>query len=568
MVPTRSLDIDGCATQDTAIIQMLSSSDIRGVWLHVKLSIFVIAWAVMASACGSTVRATGQQALAGGPSAAAGPAAGIAEDSLGGGGAGVQPGPPITGAAAPGGGGGGGSGAPPTAAGGASPSAGSAASQGGAAAPDAAGGQAGGPSSDGGVQPAPADAPGAPEPAGQPILAAHRAVTDATIKVGFLYLGNAGTVVSAFGAGEAYSQGDEPAEFQAIVDDVNARGGVAGRQLEIVFHDLGGIDETAYQAACTKFTEDDPVFMVFSGLGHYPLYTRCLAEGDVGFSSSYVGPPEALVEETRGLLWAPDELTSDKHWALTITALLDAGWFDGATIGIEWPDDPYETDVLRRIVEPLLASAGHEVAHEERYPSTDPAAAVSGIAGRLFRMRANGVTHIVSFLGPALAGGVAESQGYRPKWVVTSRMGPNFIAGTAPAAQLEGSSGPGWSPVLDFGGDAQLQGLGANAARCDQVLRDAGVHPGNDVPLYVGRMICGAVYHFADALAVAPEVSSQGFRTAAESLGPRDSTLAYQIDHSGGRHDGVSAYRLLTFDAGCACYGYADDLRRAEFASN
>jgi ABC-type branched-subunit amino acid transport system substrate-binding protein len=55
---------------------------------------------------------------------------------------------------------------------------------------------------------------------------------------------------------------DQQAVYQAYIDDINAKGGIAGRKIEPVFHLFCPIGSTGTVTLCTQFTEDDKVFAV------------------------------------------------------------------------------------------------------------------------------------------------------------------------------------------------------------------------------------------------------------------------------------------------------------------
>ena len=56
--------------------------------------------------------------------------------------------------------------------------------------------------------------------------------------------------------------GDYQAAYNAVADDINANGGAGGRKLKLVFAPVNPIGTASAEAACTKLTEDSPVFAV------------------------------------------------------------------------------------------------------------------------------------------------------------------------------------------------------------------------------------------------------------------------------------------------------------------
>jgi hypothetical protein len=390
--------------------------------------------------------------------------------------------------------------------------------------------------------------------------ARHKGVDAKTIKVGFLHLAGAGTVVGGLGV-SGYSQGDEKGEMQALVADQNKRGGIAGRKIVLVPHDLGGLDSSAYQSACTFFTQDTPVFMVLTALGHSDLLSACLAKKDVGFSSDYTTPSDRSM---RGLgpIYAPDDLSLERYAVLLGRGLIAAGFFGkGAKVGIVRSDSNDYTRVTEQVLRPILATAGVNVVAEETYNAADTADTVGGAGGAMFRLRQLGVTHVVMYDSPLFHMTAADSQKYYPFWSVGTRSGAgSFLEGAAPRSQLRKSLGPGWQPVADLNASQQTKPLNSEEARCQAILRKAG-YDLTGAPRYVAEMLCGELFHFVKALGEANEVSTQGFRTAAEHLTSYVSPTTFATSFAGGRHDGAAKYRIVSWNEACSCFRYTSPLR-------
>ena len=398
-------------------------------------------------------------------------------------------------------------------------------------------------------------------PGAGPIPADHPGIRDDIVRVGFLYLASAGTVAGAFGV-EGYSQGDEVGEFRTLVADVNARGGLGGRQVEVVEHDVGGVDATAIERACARFTEDDPVYLVFAGIGHHPALDACLAEAGTGFVTSIVAPPQRLVDELR-FIYAPDDISLERYAALLGRSLIDHGFFDGdAQAGLLHSDNPDDERAVQTILVPTLQAAGVDIVHTEVYSSTDAGNVVADAPGRVFRLRAAGVTHVIHFATPLYDMIAADAQGWQPAWAVTSRAGPGaFLEGSAPPGQLPRAAGPGWQPMSDLNAGRIPGPVSAEEERCDAVLRAAGYQL-TGPPRVVAMMLCGALSYSQQALLRATEMTVEGYRVAAEGLGAQIlSPVTHRLDFAGGRHDGAAAYRYITWDQACGCFGYSTDLQ-------
>ncbi|MFF5712874.1 ABC transporter substrate-binding protein [Streptomyces sp. NPDC012756] len=97
-------------------------------------------------------------------------------------------------------------------------------------------------------------------------------VTADSIKIGITYPDLAS--VKAF---LDVDLGDYEATYKALIDKINAGGGVHGRRLVPVFGKLNVVSAAAAQETCVKLTQDEKVFAVlgtFAGPDQIPCYTR------------------------------------------------------------------------------------------------------------------------------------------------------------------------------------------------------------------------------------------------------------------------------------------------------
>jgi len=395
---------------------------------------------------------------------------------------------------------------------------------------------------------------------GGKIPGAHKGVTDTAVKLGFLYLASGGTVVGAFGV-KGYSQGDELGEMRALVADQNERGGLAGRRIELVPRDLGGIDASNWQAACDFFTQDEPVFMVLSALGHSDLFNACVAGRGVGYSSNWLPPPNRLMRDL-GSIYGPDDMSAERFVVLLARSMVSSGLVPrGAKVGVYRSDTPDYARLTRDVLKPLLAQAGVQVVAEEAYDPNDSGGSIAAAPSVAFRLRGAGVTHVLAYESPLFLMTAAQSQGWHPFWTVSSRSGPGtFLEGAAPQEQLRNSGGPGWMPVSDLA-TRRIKGyVSSEEKRCLDTLRKAG-HSYEGAPRYVAQMLCGELYHVVRVVARVPELSTKAFQLAAESLPSYPSPMTFSLSFAGGRHDGASSYRIVRYLSSCSCFGYTTPLR-------
>src|SRR4051812_3012953 len=124
---------------------------------------------------------------------------------------------------------------------------------------------------------------GAVQAGGGSASAVAPGVTATTIKVGVTYTANGEAANAALGA-SAITRGDEKGYMKAVIDDINERGGIAGRKLVPVYfaYDAQSAEskDAQDQAACAALTQDNHVFVAFGG-GLTENFDACLQKAGV-----------------------------------------------------------------------------------------------------------------------------------------------------------------------------------------------------------------------------------------------------------------------------------------------
>ncbi len=96
-------------------------------------------------------------------------------------------------------------------------------------------------------------------------------VTATTIRVGIPYV----DVAAVKAIGVDISWGSVPDAFNAVIDDINAHGGINGRKIVPYIVAVNPTGTAPAATACTQLTEDDTVFVAIS-----PLMATCYLEHD------------------------------------------------------------------------------------------------------------------------------------------------------------------------------------------------------------------------------------------------------------------------------------------------
>ena len=540
----------------------------RGVVLLAGASLMATA------ACGSTVQQTGAQAALGGGAVAADGTTALGGDGLGVAGAGpgaaggattsglaagTGPGDAATGSTFTGGGGG-------------------AATSGAGAAGGSSTGTAGATGATG-AQPAAAAAPGAAGKNGP-------GVTAKEIFIGIAYTKNGDQANAAIGA--AISRGDERENARAVIDQINERGGVAGRKLVPVFHayDAQSAETTAQQqqAACATFTEDNKVFA--STASGDDALDACLAKAGVfQVTSGGIINQDAKFFRDFPSVFSVGAMSQDRMMTDLVKAFGRQDYFSGwdtnlaqpaktkAKLGILSLDTPTWNRPLDKVLLPALARAGHPVETRLVVRVHNPQSqgevgqTVGDIQNAALRFRDAGVTHVVMLDATAFMTltclNNTRSQRYFPRLGANSATGMQALhdAGAVDAQQFSGAVGLGWLPTLDLPAGQGDKYLTPATKEClDNNKKRTGQEFTSTNAASIALSICDSINGIAAAIAKAgPVLNFQTGIKGMEAIGGTLRTAAIPKVFLGpGRHDGLELGFDLKWDTACTCAKYMD----------
>lgn len=166
-------------------------------------------------------------------------------------------------------------------------------------------------------------------------------VTDDTIKVGVTYVD-----LESIKDLVDINVGDVEKAYQAVFDDINAKGGIHGRKLEPIFAPINPVGTASADAACTKLTQDDPVFVA---VGFF-LGDSVLCYVDTNETAAIGGNmTKALLAQAKAPWFSTDP--SDDFVAEAVRTQAEAGALDGKlAVMATTTDQP----LLDEQVKPLL----------------------------------------------------------------------------------------------------------------------------------------------------------------------------------------------------------------------
>lgn len=395
--------------------------------------------------------------------------------------------------------------------------------------------------------------------------AVSQGVTDKEIFIGISTAQDFDTVAATYGISDSDSQSDR-AKAEAVVNAVNASGGIAGRKVVPVFHDIsaaGNFDSEA-QAACAKWTQDNKVFAALAWLYDRETLVSCLAKRNTPLlKSSFQIYDDQTAGAFAGYLYQHDFLFGNR-WGIYVDRLVARGFLKPEhRVGLLRLDTPEHARTADGTVKPRLAAQKLNLVDEiavKKFNGAGEAVSdtASAVGNAVLRFRSANIDRVLILdIGGVLGQFFmthAESQGYRPKYGLNSINRPEFLVNNVPAAQLAGAAGAGWWPIEDTG---QASGGQPGEKRCAEVLRAAGLGADD----FTGLSYCSRLFFLQAALDGQRDVTPAALRAGADRLGTGfSSALTQATSYAGGRYDGVGAVRDFVYDPGCGCFAYTGGL--------
>ncbi len=152
--------------------------------------------------------------------------------------------------------------------------------------------------------------------------------------------------------------GDVPLVWQTLVDDINANGGVGGRQLEMVFDQYNPVLTASVEEMCTRLTQDEKVFAVVGSLAG-PVLESILCFLDINETIMVAGTHRPDLLERAKAPWITTGMSQDRRYR----ALVELYDQEDLLVGkLATLDNSQEHEGLtNRILVPVLERLGKEV---------------------------------------------------------------------------------------------------------------------------------------------------------------------------------------------------------------
>ena len=409
-----------------------------------------------------------------------------------------------------------------------------------------------------------------------------------TINIGIPYTVNSGAANAAIGAGKI-SQGDGRQQGQILADDINAHGGIAGRKLNLIFHQFDSTStataDAQEQQECDDYTKDHKVFAVFEGSGVRDLTRTCIeGAGSLLVDNPLTTSDQSVFDRYKHYVEI-EGFRLDRMAAVWPTELAAQGWLNGrdpntgadsplkAKIGIVTYDYPTFSNTVDKVLVPKLASMGYKVDPNDVRKVTwlqsnaDAGSLAAGLSAAVLRFRQDNVTHVMIMdergVMTLLFVEQAQSQQYFPRYGWNSQNGPQALKDGAnfPSQQMVGTVGMGWSPGLDIpAGQDTTDGPYSNDRRkqCNALYKSKGVTFADHNAEAGALDDCTTFWFFRDVMnSIKGTVSRDSFMSTVDQLGSSfQSAGGFGLSFGPKQHDGIAVIKHFGYDAKCDCMQY------------
>jgi hypothetical protein len=401
----------------------------------------------------------------------------------------------------------------------------------------------------------------------------------APIKVGV-------TLVNFAAIGALFGESASGNPFQGYVDAfkyINAHGGVDGHKIEADYFEINGGTSAASadQAACTHFTQDDKVSLVFSdglSLPGSSTFVSCLAQAGIPEIDS--GQDDYLSASSYPNLFVPDGQSLAQQIGTMISGEAKLGFLTRKDhLGVLMENCSGYPQAYNDVVVPLAKRYGFSVSSFQINCYTgfsDLASVTAAIGGEVLKMKATGVTKVIDISASEgyatdTATKDASGQHYYPGWIISSGA---FAEGNSAGSALSFAKneepnmrGLGIWSKLDVGVRARPNARQTAAQRlCKKLSPTLG-----DGSHYTGanqESVVEGFYGECDAVRVAqqmleldgvnPNISLlvKVYPQAASMVGSA-ADVGGQLAISGGSRSGATEAQPFGYSAKCGCFALA-----------
>ena len=391
-------------------------------------------------------------------------------------------------------------------------------------------------------------------------------VTDSEIKIAVILVNAGGsTTTQAFGVPAPEQQQQN---YQAVIDYVNAHGGVACRKLNPVYFSPNAVDQSSLQQACLDIAQAGVFAVVDAGAYiAYAQLSKCFPEAQLPFWAAG-SLAQKLQQHYYPFLFAAEGL-AEVAQRNSVFALNQQGFFSAANgfskLGIvvrscEPEYFPEYVDTLHQIglVDSQILS--YDLGCSGASPFANPA----DVANAVLKFKQNGATHVTFIddnpdFGPFT--NIAETQGYRPKYGLYD--GVTFATANSATSNYNSNNIDGAVGITPTRyGEQSTSGLTRSPATvvCDDLMAANG-RPPSYQDQGVGGIACSSIWGLAASINHAPALQRDALAAGLETAGSFDASFPVGPNDMSvpNTTTGGQFWRTIRFSAACRCWQVVGD---------
>jgi hypothetical protein len=351
---------------------------------------------------------------------------------------------------------------------------------------------------------------------------------------------------------------------QAVIDTVNAAGGVQCHKLLANYYQVNPVDSTNQHSQCLQMVQDG-VFAVVDGGGFsYPVTTRdCIPQNKIPLVSLLgLIPSEAALYYPYLMSPAADYATDLRD---VVFGMWGRGFFSGAQgfrkLGILEDDCSSEINSDLAADVAAIGITGSQISKFVFTCPPDGFAPPSTMAQAVQQFKLAGVTNVI----PLTGGGsfvvftrLAQQQSFHPHYTITEYDGLMATSATSMSPDPDNFDGsvsisPSHIGELDSG----LNDPGTQ--QCMSILTSHGL-PAGDVSAPGGGIYCTIIEMFADAAAHDSDLSRTGLLAGLDQVGAVNFAYPYgpSLFNRPRKPDGGDFWWPVQWHGSCTCWKVLD----------
>jgi ABC-type branched-subunit amino acid transport system substrate-binding protein len=241
-------------------------------------------------------------------------------------------------------------------------------------------------------------------------------------------------------------RGDEKLVWESLVADINERGGVLGRNIEVTVKEYDLLQATSGEASCVEFAEDEEIFAVLNGyVAGAEGANKCIVDHGVAM---FGGSPDPALAKTSP--WVSIDASSERRLLLYANLFMKTGKFDGKKIAVI--ADARDENTVKDTLLPALEEAGHapELTIYNDVPDGDLQATLANYDVYAERIRSAGVDHVVLVNTEAAGYTYLRQRGYEGEISTDNR---DVVEGIGGIAELPKEAYDGYMTMDTVGAD-------------------------------------------------------------------------------------------------------------------